>query len=155
MPCVPVHQGQAPLFTDCTHSRTVVGTLMNKVCSGKSPCRCSAVGLKDIVTLLALRVTTENSVLRAKPEDRVTGLGQCCSAADEQPERCCSTMLSLDRAHVSKLRETYWHTTPVIVLCGVRATFWRQLCIRIEVHMYMGERGYCSLGTAGQQRTII
>ena len=66
--------------TNFMHNRMIVGTLMNSVCSGKSPCRCSWFGLKDIVTLLALKVTTENSELRAKPGDS-TSLEQCCSAA--------------------------------------------------------------------------
>lgn len=54
---------------DYMHNHMTVGTLMNSVCSGKLPWRCSWFGLKDNVTLLALNVTTENSVLRAKPED--------------------------------------------------------------------------------------
>lgn len=86
------HRANAFVYCLHTHSRTVVGTLMNKVCSGKSPCRCSWVGLKDIVTLLALSVTTENSVLRAKPEDS-TGLGQSRSAAWTKAGNCYSLSL--------------------------------------------------------------
>ena len=68
------------------HNHVTVGTLMNKVCSGKSPCRCSWLGLKDMVTLLALSVTTENSVLRAKPANS-TGVEQYCSAACTEAEK--------------------------------------------------------------------
>ena len=104
------------------HDGVTFSTLMNSVCSGKSPCRCSWFGLKDIVTLSALKVTTENSELRAKPEDSTSfeHLLQCSMYGGSTGAKELAvqrTMLSLDGAHISKLRETYWYTTPVMETC--------------------------------------